>query len=205
VFKGLTFSRPQFPTLHIAVRTSCNRQTRGNLFATMDTVLETFDTYCLDWFYAVALPPKESTVIGLQSYPSSYGSGSALLLHNRVPTRTYTDDGWIQEQSLKCSPTGLDQNVYYSRLGRDNIIRQALSLFTITWSVDIIGQAQQRVLDNQINVPIQAIGYTPLFGIRIPATSLFSTRPIYSTPNSSKIRYLLRSNKLWLLSQLWLS
>jgi hypothetical protein len=43
----------------------------------MDTVLETFDTYCLDWFYAVALPPKESTVIALQSHPSSYGSGSA--------------------------------------------------------------------------------------------------------------------------------
>jgi hypothetical protein len=133
----------------------------------MDTVLETFDTYCLDWFYAVALPPKESTVIDLQSYPSSYGSGSAMLLHNGVPTWTYTDDGWIQEQSLNYSPTGLDQNVYYSRLGRDNIIRQALSLFIITWSVDIIGQAQQRVLDNQINVSIKAIGYTPLFGIRI--------------------------------------
>jgi hypothetical protein len=133
----------------------------------MDTVLEKFDTYCFDWFYAVALPPRESAVIALPSHPSSYGSGSAMLLYNRVPTWAYTDDGWIQEQSLKYSTTGLDQNVYSSRLDRDNVVRQALSLFIITWLVDIIGQAQQRVIDIQTNVTSQAIGYTSLFGIRI--------------------------------------
>jgi hypothetical protein len=133
----------------------------------MDTVLEKFDTYCFDWFYAVALPPRESAVIALPSHPSSYGSGSAMLLYNRVPTWAYTDDGWIQEQSLKYSTTGLDQNRYSSRLDRDNVVRQALSLFIVTWLVDIIGQAQQRVIDIQTNVTSQAIGYTSLFGIRI--------------------------------------
>jgi hypothetical protein len=89
------------------------------------------------------------------------------LLHNRVPTWTCTDDGWMQEPSLKYSTTGLDRNVYNSRLDRENIVRQALSLFIITWLVDIIGQAQQRVIDIQTNVTSQAIGYTSLFGIRI--------------------------------------
>ena len=131
----------------------------------MDTILEISDTYCLDWLYAVVLPCKESTVITRQSHPNSYDSSSAMLVHSRVPTWTYMDDGWKQEQSLQYSTTRLDQNLCHSRLGRDNIIRQAFSLFIITWLVNIIGQAQEGVLDIQINVQVRLAGTLLYFAL----------------------------------------
>lgn len=98
----------------------------------MDLILEILDTYCLDWLYTVILPSKQPTVMTRQIHPSSYES-STILVYSNAPTWRYKDDGWIQEQILEYSNTTLDQEVYHSRLGRDNIIRQALSLFIITW------------------------------------------------------------------------
>ncbi|WEW61881.1 c-5 sterol desaturase [Emydomyces testavorans] len=93
----------------------------------MDVVLEVFDTFLFDYLYAVALPlsqqaPRVSSQVanGLNKTASAVGNGFSY-----HPASQYLD----------LEPS---QYAYISSLPRDNIYRQAVSLFLITWIFGLV-------------------------------------------------------------------
>lgn len=90
----------------------------------MDVVLEIFDAYLGDQLYASLLPAYAPT-----KTPAQYPNGTYSSMR-QLPT------GYSYEpasQFISFEPTDVS---YMSQWSRDNIYRQALSLFLITWSVN---------------------------------------------------------------------
>lgn len=94
----------------------------------MDVVLEVFDTFALDKLYANVLPltPAQrawSAVDSLITPPNATWSSM-----REAATPPY--DFKPASQFLSFEPSSY---AYMSQLPRDNVIRQAISLFAITW------------------------------------------------------------------------
>lgn len=95
----------------------------------MDIVLEAFDTYLFDSIYAQLFPAAPGP-IGYNAFKSAMGT-STLSSMREAPT-AYSNNYQYQpaSQYISFSPS---KYAYMSSLPRDNIWRQAISLFTITW------------------------------------------------------------------------
>ena len=89
----------------------------------MDIVLEIFDTFLLDRLYATTLPGSASDIAENTLTKSTATFFSA----REVPTTAVL----ASSQYLHLEPS---QYAYMSAWPRDNIWRQALSLYLITWS-----------------------------------------------------------------------
>ena len=89
----------------------------------MDVVLEVFDTFLFDRLYAVILPGVSLTS-GTKQRVRNHASStfSSVREHPTAIPRT--------NQFFQLEPS---QYAYMSQLSRDNIWRQGLSLYLITW------------------------------------------------------------------------
>ena len=89
----------------------------------MDVVLEVFDTFLLDRLYATIWPAFElslaNEIVGDRHHTPTFSSV------REVPTPIHPASQFL---SLEPSPYA-----YLSKMPRDNIYRQGLSLFIITW------------------------------------------------------------------------
>ena len=84
----------------------------------MDVVLEVLDTFGFDWLYATLLPAS-----------SPFNAGRFHDVSNSsLPSMLYKP----ASQYLKLEPS---QYAYMSALPRDNVWRQGITLYLITWSV----------------------------------------------------------------------
>lgn len=95
----------------------------------MDIVLELFDTFVFDRLYAAALPLTPSmlaftTVDELATSPNATWSS----LREAATPAAYKFQAASQYVSFEPS-----NYAYMSRMPRDNLVRQAISLFFITW------------------------------------------------------------------------
>lgn len=91
----------------------------------MDVVLEAFDTYLFDYIYAFAAP----------SPAANLGKAAAVAnaSYAAIPEMPSLANAWKFEpasQYLSFPPT---EYAWMSSLARDNMYRQAVSLFLITW------------------------------------------------------------------------
>ena len=100
----------------------------------MDIVLEVFDTFLFDRLYAAALPASSS------SYVSQYIKGVATSTFSSMresgthtPTQKYIYEPASQIISFEPS-----RWAYASALPRDNLYRQAFSLFLIVWLFGLV-------------------------------------------------------------------
>lgn len=88
----------------------------------MDIVLEVFDTFIFDRLYATILPTTATTLIGRNSPKYATSTFSSL---RELPTAVHSVSQFFQ---LRPS-----EYAYRSAWPRDNIWRQGLSLYLITW------------------------------------------------------------------------
>lgn len=93
----------------------------------MDIILEVFDTFLFDRLYATLLPASEAAA----SYSSlKDGAASTTFSSMReMPTAVHAASHYLQ---LAPSPWA-----HMSSWSRDNIYRQALTLYLITWYVHL--------------------------------------------------------------------
>lgn len=87
----------------------------------MDIVLEVLDTYAFDYAYAYFLPAK----------PAPYGFGDV----NGANSTAQTLSSWQYKPATHLFSLEPSQAAYMSAWPRDNIYRQAISLYLITWFV----------------------------------------------------------------------
>ncbi|TAQ89783.1 hypothetical protein B7494_g1862 [Chlorociboria aeruginascens] len=87
----------------------------------MDVALEFCDTYIFDYMYAALLP--------VQPVPYNLKDGLA----NSTPIDPVSSSPWQFQPSTEFFSFTPREVAYMSSLTRDNIYRQALSLFLITW------------------------------------------------------------------------
>lgn len=95
----------------------------------MDIVLEALDTFALDSVYANLFPltPSQLAVSAIEQIAAAPNATWTSMKEAGTPA-AYTFQP--ASQYLSFQPTNY---AYMSRLPRDNIIRQALSFFFITW------------------------------------------------------------------------
>ena len=92
----------------------------------MDVILEIFDTFLFDRFYATVAPTSSSS--STTSYTQNAIKNATTFTFASVPevptviART--------NQLFQLEPS---KYAYMSQLGRDNIYRQGVSLYLITW------------------------------------------------------------------------
>ena len=88
----------------------------------MDIVLEVFDTFIGDHVYSALVPVKPAP------YDVAYDGSS-----NATIPQTFSS--WQYEPATHFFTLEPSQAAYTSAWDRDNIFRQAITLFTITWYV----------------------------------------------------------------------
>lgn len=103
--------------------------------AAMDVVLEAFDTFLFDRLYANALPigPSHSTFDPVSTLAASLKGFASNETYGLSPEVPLSRSGWQWEPSNSYFSLQPSEFAYLSRWDRDNIFRQALSLYTITW------------------------------------------------------------------------
>ena len=103
----------------------------------MDVVLEVFDTFLFDRAYANALPihpsilsfdPISTIAASLKGYQDVNASWSG-----SIPTSDSSRSGWQYNAATQYFGLEPSEYAYMSRWDRDNIYRQTLSLYLITW------------------------------------------------------------------------
>jgi lathosterol oxidase len=95
----------------------------------MDVILEVLDTYAFDRLYATVLP-LTSSMLAMSTVGDFAGSSNATwssMAHGFTPYQF--------EPASKYFSVEPSSYAYMSRLPRDNMARQAISLFFITWYV----------------------------------------------------------------------
>lgn len=101
----------------------------------MDVVLEVADTFLLDRLYATVLPissavssfdPVSTIAASLKSY--DYNATSDHLGHG-----SFVRSGWQYQPSTQYFSLDPSEAAYMSRWDRNNVFRQTLSLYAITW------------------------------------------------------------------------
>ena len=93
----------------------------------MDVVLEVFDTFMFDWLYATVYPASTPVAFG-NAAKGPIVSTSTFSSMREVPTAATWYAPSTQYFQLQPSPYA-----YLSGWPRDNVYRQALSLYLITW------------------------------------------------------------------------
>lgn len=106
----------------------------------MDVVLEIFDTFLLDRIYANVLPihPSVSSFDPVSTLTASLKGHDAF---NTTDFRgafdaaagDFTRSGWTYQPATQYLPIEPSEFAYMSRWDRDNIWRQTISLYCITW------------------------------------------------------------------------
>lgn len=148
----------------------------------MDVVLEVTDSFIGDHFFSWVLPARPAPY----DYPN-------------VPTNS-TDQvfsTWHYKPSTHFFSIEPSQAAYMSSWPRDNIYRQAISLFLITWLVPPFSNPDSHLL--HVADLMRLSGSLVLLCIlysRHSVTSLSLTRIPRTTPNTSRIRYGWRSSRL---------
>ena len=136
----------------------------------MDVILEVFDTFLFDRFYATVLPGS-TPILGNNIVKDATATFSS---RREIPTAIPPTN-----QLFQLEPS---QYAYMSQWGRDNIYRQSASLYLITWYISIY--CLRKSLSMAANAPL---GYSaPWFtSSALPfLTSLFSTTQPSPTPNT---------------------
>lgn len=104
----------------------------------MDVVLEIFDTFLLDRLYANVLPIHPS----VSSFDPVSTLSASLKGHDAFNTTGYGSaesagefarSGWTYTPATQYLPIEPSEYAYMSRWDRDNIWRQTVSLYCITW------------------------------------------------------------------------
>lgn len=95
----------------------------------MDVILEVFDTFAFDRFYASILPG--SSRVG--AFPQKSGVNTTYPILDRIAHDYHYAPA---TQYISFQPSDY---AYMSQWNRDNIFRQATSLFLITWCVASCG------------------------------------------------------------------
>ena len=95
----------------------------------MDIVLEVFDTFIFDRLYAGLLP--KSSLFYTSTAPKN--ASSTFTSMRELPTAVHCSSS----QFVQLAPS---QYAYMSAWPRDNILRQTLTLYLITWSVFTLTQ-----------------------------------------------------------------
>lgn len=105
----------------------------------MDIILEIADTLFLDRIYSAALPlhpsvssfdPVSTLTASLKGF-DTYNSTGYGSLEGAGGERVRS--GWTYEPATQYLPIQPSEYAYMSRWDRDNIWRQAVSLYAITW------------------------------------------------------------------------
>lgn len=94
----------------------------------MDIVLEALDTYVFDHIYAKTFPTESVSAYPILTklagdLPSSFNGTEKLPLTN----------AWVYKPATSYFILEPSMSAYMSAFPRDNIYRQAISLFLITW------------------------------------------------------------------------
>lgn len=89
----------------------------------MDVVLEMFDTFLFDYLYAVTLPNKPTEGVLSSEVANGYNTTETL-----ASASSYTYKPATSYFSIEPS-----KYAYMSRWPRDNVYRQAITLYLITW------------------------------------------------------------------------
>ena len=148
----------------------------------MDIVLEVFDTFLFDRLYAELLPAFPSHQFAKLQHPPSSTFSSV----RQSPTAYQYEPA---SAFLSFEPSDF---AYMSRWPRNNICRQAISLYAITAyvaSVILAGPSSTDMIAPDFLVP----SYTLL--LLRSHTYLSSTRPLLTIPSFSSARYPKRSSK----------
>jgi len=152
----------------------------------MDIVLEGFDRFLFDYPYAKLLPS-----------PTAYGSPdagfNATSSSKEVPKAFPVNNGWTYQPASDLIQFGASKWAYESQWTRDNIYRQALSLYIITWIFGLViyffcaglsylfvfdkatfnhpkylkNQIRLEIRQTMISLPIMAIFTVPFFLLEI--------------------------------------
>lgn len=97
----------------------------------MDIILEFFDTYLLDRAYAAAVPASSTSFISQYVKGVATSTFSSMReMGTQTPTQKYVYKP--ASQYINFTPSSW---AYASALPRDNVYRQLLSLYMITWWV----------------------------------------------------------------------
>jgi Delta7-sterol 5-desaturase len=100
----------------------------------MDIVLEVFDTFVFDRFYATVVPASSTSYISQYVKNAATSTFSSIReMGTQTPTQKYIYEP--ASQIINFTPSHW---AYASALPRDNPYRQFLSLFTITWVFGLV-------------------------------------------------------------------
>ena len=146
----------------------------------MDIVLEIFDTFLFDRLYAALLP----TSIGTTSHASLKDGGASTTFSSvrEMPTAYHA-----ASQYLQLEPS---QWAYMSAWPRDNIYRQALTLYLVTWYV--VSSSCKGV---PLTVPLGSSVSSCTSFAPLSHTSSSSTTLLSPIPNTSRTKSASKSNR----------
>jgi len=175
------FSRPTTPhalwCLHPPFHCHCGL--RWVAAFSMDVVLEVFDTFLFDRFYAIALP------------------ASILVSSRHVVTNTTTTFSSMLELPTAIARTNQlfqlepSQYAYMSHWGRDNTWRQGISLYLICWYRGLPQTSSSDFSDPcVVFLALSSISSAP----HSPTSSFSTTQPSH-TPNTSRTKSVRRSSR----------
>jgi len=143
----------------------------------MDVVLELFDTFLFDRLYASLLPASS---IQFARTLVKHAATSTFSSMREMPSANNFANKFIQFEP--------SQYACMSALPRDNIWRQALSLYLITWYVTVLPGCFRPITDpSQGSSASSSIS----FSHRCPTSSSL-TMSLSPTRNTSRIKYALR-------------
>ena len=130
----------------------------------MDIVLEVFDTFGFDYMYSKLLPASTPSAFAQAAKHAASSTFSSL---KEGATMHPTDPSWSFDPASKLLSFEPSQWAYRSQWPRDNIYRQALSLYLITWYVYHIG-----LMSNACLTMRQAFRPRHLFRLRFALLSI---------------------------------
>ena len=105
----------------------------------MDVVLEIFDTFALDRLYANILPihPSVSSFDPVSTLSASFKGYDAFNASGYGPIEQaggeFARSAWTYQPATQMLPIEPSEYAYMSRWDRDNVWRQTVSLYCITW------------------------------------------------------------------------
>jgi len=107
--------------------------------ATMDVVLEVFDTLLFDRLYANVLPisPAVSAFDPISTISASLKSYDVNATYDRLSLAegSFARSGWQWQPASQYFSMQPSEHAYMSTWDRDNMYRQFVSLYLITWYV----------------------------------------------------------------------
>ena len=140
IFLSLLHRAPLF-SVRLDQKTSLSRLSEQKL-AAMDIVLEAFDAYLFDSLYAQLFPATPGPIA--YNAIKSATANSTFSSVREEPTAYYNNYQYQPaSQYISFSPS---KYAYMSSLPRDNMWRQAVSLFTITWYGPSLTPSQMSIL-----------------------------------------------------------